>query len=576
MNFSIKKNEETFTSLEIGPITTFIIITLPIMNTHLQTITQLLKKIRILIVRTAKEILLYYKDLTKKQQIAVAGVSLLLLTASAYFIITHKATEDVVAVVSRKVTVASILLLSESTNDFPLVGTVTSASEATIRSETGGKFTRVYKKLGDSIYAGGIIAEFENSGERAALLQAEGVYEQAKASRDIAGLNSGQAGTSLGDTKSQALNTISNAYIGMDDAVRGKTDAAFTSPTFEEAKLVISVPDAYLSTSLEVKRRSIEKMLRMREQRNKTLTQASDLVTELNAVQLETQMVKAYLDDLFTAYSKALPDSAFSQSSLDAGKTSTQIARQAITGMITSVVTSRASLNVSLTANQVAGGGSQSAGTLASSDAQVKQALGAYNAALSRLEKTIVRSPITGTLNSLSITTGDYVGAFTQIAIVSNNGALEIISSVTEDDSKRITVGSVVTIDGTVQGVVTRIASAIDPTTKKIEVRIGIRDTHALLINGQSVRILIAKAKSQTPSKVSTSPIVIPLSALKLTPRGANVYVVSSSSTLIAISVHEGAILGEQIQILSGLTGTEEIVVDARGLKEGLTVEVTQ
>jgi hypothetical protein len=38
--------------------------------------------------------------------------------------------------------------------------------------------------------------------------------------------------------------------------------------------------------------------------------------------------------------------------------------------------------------------------------------------------------------------------------------------------------------------------------------------------------------------------------------------------------VKEGAILGEQIQILEGLTGSEVIVVDARGLKEGMTVTV--
>ena len=362
----------------------------------------------------------------------------------------------------------------------------------------------------------------------------------------------------------------------MDDAVRGKTDAAFSSPTFEEAKLAISIPDAYLSTSLEVKRRSIEKMLRMREQRNKTLTQASDLVTELNAMQSETQTVKAYLDDLFTAYSKALPDSSFSQSSLDAGKTSTQIARQAITGTISAVVTSRASVTSSLTANQVAGGGSQSSGTLASSDAQVKQALGSYNAALSRLEKTIVRSPITGTLNSLTIATGDYVSAFTQIAVVSNNGALEVVSFVTESDAKRITVGSLATIDRVVQGVVTRVASAIDPTTKKIEMRIGIRDARTSLINGQSVGIIIPKRKNTVSSKVATSPITIPLSALKLTPRGATVFTVSSSGVLVSIPVREGAILGEQIQILSGLVGVEEIVVDARGLKDGLTVEIAQ
>ena len=35
----------------------------------------------------------------------------------------------------------------------------------------------VYKKLGDYVNAGEVIAEFENSGERAQVLQAEGAYD---------------------------------------------------------------------------------------------------------------------------------------------------------------------------------------------------------------------------------------------------------------------------------------------------------------------------------------------------------------------------------------------------------------
>ena len=236
----------------------------------------------------------------------------------------------------------------------------------------------------------------------------------------------------------------------------------------------------------------------------------------------------------------------------------------------------RTTLSASVTANQVAGADSQtqSSGSLATADAQVKQALGAYNGALARLEKTIIRSPITGTLNSLSISTGDFITAFSQVAVVSNNGALEVISFVTDDDAKRITVGSPVTIDGTITGVITRIASAIDPTTKKIEVRVGIKDVKSTLTNGQSVRILISqdKATQSTVTKKS-GPIVIPIAALKLTPRGGNVFTLSASNTLIALPVREGAIMGEEIQILEGLNGDEVIVTDARGLKEGQVVE---
>jgi len=546
------------------------------MNNHLQKIQSLSMRIMTLTKQTGKELFLMYKDFSRVKQALIALIFLIVIVGVVYLLSVGDSDIQQNKEATRTVKVESISSLLATKSDFPLVGEVTSVSEATIRSETGGKLTRVYKKLGDTIDAGGIIAEFENSGERASVLQAEGAYEQAKSSRDIARLNSGQAGSSLIDTKSQALNALSNAYSSMDDAVRGKTDSAFTSPTFDEVKFILSIPDANLSTSLESKRRLIEKALRARESEIKSLTQTSDLVSELQEVQQEAQMIKLYLDDLYSAYSKALPDATYTQTVIDIGKSNTQGARQSVIAAISAVVSARSSLTASVTANQVAGAGGQSSGTLASADAQVKQALGAYNAALSRLEKTIIRSPIRGTLNSLSITTGDYIGSFTQVAVVSNNGALEVLSFVTEDDAKRITVGSAATINGKVKGVVTRIASAIDPTTKKIEIRIGIQDARSALTNGQSVQIVIAKNTIKELTDKNSGPIVIPLSALKLTPRGANVFTVSASSTLVALPVKEGAILGEQIQILSGLTGEETIVVDARGLKEGLVVEIVE
>lgn len=473
---------------------------------------------------------------------------------------------------TRKVVVASVSSLSNSEQDFPLIGTVTSVSEAVIRSEGSGRLTRVYKKLGDTVYAGAIIGEFENSGERAAVLQAQGAYEQAKAASTITGINSKQSGYSLADTKTQILNALSSAYISMDDAVRGKTDSAFSSPRFADVKFLLTVPDSNLINKLEVSRKSIESILTAREAKNASLNIASDLANELTFNQREVLVIKAYLDDLYTAYSKALPDGTYSQLSIDAGKASVQTARQAISGTLSSIASNQASLTSSISAAQVAGDqNAEISGTLAQAEAQVKQALGAYNAALSRLQKTIIRSPITGTLNSLTISTGDYVSSFTQVAVVSNNGALEVISYVTEDDAKRINAGSLVTIDSNIEGIVTRIAPALDPTTKKIEVRTGIKNAKSSLINGQSVDIRITKNKKSTII-AKNNPILIPLSSLKLTPRGASVFTVSASNTLISIPVKEGAILGEQIQILEGLRGNEVIVVDARGLKEGSLV----
>jgi len=93
-----------------------------------------------------------------------------------------------------------------------------------------------------------------------------------------------------------------------------------------------------LTLSLEARRRNIETMLVAREATNRTLTTNSDLITQLNTVQTETQTIKTYLDDLANAYSKALVDNNFSQTAIDSGKASVSIARSTISGTISSVV----------------------------------------------------------------------------------------------------------------------------------------------------------------------------------------------------------------------------------------------
>lgn len=514
----------------------------------------------------------WYREQPTWRQI-VEGVVVVALIMEI-FITTRPLTPIETSIASTHVvSTAPVSELANTDTNLPLLGTVTSTSEATIRSESSGQLTRVYKKLGDTVSAGQVIAEFENSGERAALLQAEGSYDAAKAARDISKINSGSTNSSLAEAKNSALNAINSAYINMEDVIRIKTDVAYTNPRTQDAKFNVLVPDSLFVLSLEAKRKAIEKILVDRGTRNRSLTTGSDLVGELNAVQNEVQTIKSYLDDMATAYSKALPDNNFSQAAIDANKANVSVARNTIAGTLSSLSSTRTLLNAATAAQEVAGKTSgDTSSTVATADANVKQTLGAYDAALSRLEKTVIRSPINGTLNSLSIKTGDFISAFTEVAVVSNNGALEVVAYVTDEDAKRIQVGNPVLIDTSVKGIITRIASAIDPQTKKIEVRIGIIDKKSGLVNGQSTQVIVTKEKQVISP--TTGPITIPLSALKLTPNGTFVFMISATSSLVALPVKEGAILGDQIQILSGLNGTETIVVDARGLKEGMEVTV--
>ena len=343
------------------------------MNTYLKKISS---RTRQIFVHSAP----WYRGLPRNQKITAVLIAILVLVIVGKLIFGSKKTDTVAETVLRSVRVSSVASLSTNETNLSLVGTVASVSEATLRAETSGRLTHVYKKLGDTALAGSIIAEFDNSAERAAVLQAEGAYEQAKVSKEIAGINNSQAGSSLNDTRRQAVNTITNAYTGMDDSISGKTDSAYTYPKFDQVKLAISVPDANLASSLEIKRKMIEKMLRAREEKNKKITDTSDLVGELTILQDEVEIIKTYLDNLFTAYTKALPDQNFSETTLATGKANTQTARQNIGTLLSTLVTTRATITASITASQVSGGSSggvTATGALASADAQVKQAQGA-------------------------------------------------------------------------------------------------------------------------------------------------------------------------------------------------------
>jgi multidrug efflux pump subunit AcrA (membrane-fusion protein) len=132
------------------------------------------------------------------------------------------------------------------------------------------------------------------------------------------------------------------------------------------------------------------------------------------------------------------------------------------------------------------------------------------------------------------------------------------------------TVGDKVTIEGGSEGAVTKIAQALDPRTHKIEVKIGItKEGLTKLTNGASVRIDL---KRSTPTTPGDSTIKIPLAAVKITPQGAFVFGLSNDNTLVAHKIEMGALLGDQVVVISGITTDMNIVTDARGLKEGMPV----
>jgi RND family efflux transporter MFP subunit len=294
------------------------------------------------------------------------------------------------------------------------------------------------------------------------------------------------------------------------------------------------------------------------------------LAAELDARIADLKLATSYFDTLSLVLTHTLAESAHPQASIDGYQASASGARSAVAGALSSVTGAKTAFAAARSAAAAAANQSSAdAGAVTTASAGVKQALGALQGAKARLANTIVYSPINGTIISLPVSTGDYVGMGSPVATVSNNAALEIVTYINEDDARTVAVGGTVHIEGGISGVITRIAPALDPITKKIEVRIGISDSSSLT-NGSTVRVDLDRAA--TPKQSST--ILLPLSAIKILPDSAGVFTVATSGALVLNPVGLGGVSGDKVVIASGVTADMTIVTDARGLKAGDIVTV--
>ena len=385
-------------------------------------------------------------------------------------------TEEVVANPLVSVTTA---LQYSGTQDFSTIGTVRAFTEAAVTAETAGRVVSVNAQLGQQVPAGFVIATLENASEQAAVLQAEGVYEAALAAAAQSNVGLDEAQTALTSAQNGAVSSVSSAYNTVNGIVRNSIDSFFANPDARVPGLKIDGKGQTLAINDE--RVAFQTILKEWQSRSNTISVTSDLDAELTYAKTQTERTIALVDTFIDLFNADNADNSYTAAELQTFSTNFTTLRSTLLGTKSALDSAQAALNAardSVRRSEIAASGS----TASASDAQVKQALGALRAAQANLAKTILRTPISGTVNSLSVRAGDFVSNQTVVARVANNNALEILAYVGEKERDAFAVGETVTIDGTMEGVITAIAPAVDANTGKTEIRIGTEATGRGLI----------------------------------------------------------------------------------------------
>lgn len=509
----------------------------------------------------------WWISLSLASKIATFLIGVVILGGLGYTLFGGSAPTEVTIDKTRKVEIKTVAELSSEQAPLSLLGTVTSRNEATLLAETSGRITGVYRSLGDAVSGGSVIAELENSAQRAAVTQATGSYQSAQAAYEKASKSSV---LSLSTAKEGAVNALISAYAAMDDAVSKKTDVNFTNPKSQNPTFVITSAATHSVQEAQNGRVAMSAILAKNTSVAASLTLNSELESELVRTEENLRFLISYLDTVLDALSSALADTGTTASTIASNKADATLARTTITATLSTVVSARQTLKTQLSLqNNPVGGTAQLSDDAAAAYGSLKAAEGALAAAQANLEKTLVRAPFGGTINMLDADLGNYVSLGTPVATIANNGNLEIVASITETDRAAVAVGNKGTVNGATV-TITKIAPALDPQTKKIEVRFSVPGGSASLTNGASVRIVIPRKTTTT-----TTQTTIPITALKITPEGSVVFTLAEDEkTLAANEVTVGPLLGDKVVILTGLTPDTRIVTDARGLKEGETVFV--
>jgi len=480
----------------------------------------------------------------------LAAVAILIVSAVTLINVALRGDEAGVETRVPLVSVASIRELSSERGSLPVLGRVRSVAEATIRTESQGQVVRVNYELGDFVFAGAVIAELENGTERAHMRQSEALLNQ---------LLQGVAREEI-DAEASAVNVYRNAFTLADDAVRNRADQFFQSALSSAPQITIGYFDI---RDINERRGKINDLF-IRWQSNLINASRVDSFILLEQAANDLVYIKSFIDDLSSLVNRQQISSALSQATLDAQKASISLARTNVDMAISNVTAAKDVL----TSKSIGAFGSERQSEITAAEASL-------SAARAALEKTIIRAPLEGTINSISLEAGNFVSLSTPVVTIANNEALEIETFITENDRRDVAVGGDALIAGRYHGTITRIAPALDPITKKIEVRIGIDVMEVPLTNGESVTVSLLRE----PSRISNSDVeeyLVPISALKVETDRIVVFTVSSDNMLFAHEIVEGPILGDRIVIEEGVVPEMIIVLDARGLHAGDTVDVAQ
>jgi RND family efflux transporter MFP subunit len=203
----------------------------------------------------------------------------------------------------------------------------------------------------------------------------------------------------------------------------------------------------------------------------------------------------------------------------------------------------------------------RSEAALHSAEAEAQATGAAASAARTRATWRTVTSPYAGYVTDVMVAAGDLASPGRPLLALYAPGALRVIAQVPESlagqlqGAKPAFLASVVPGQPPIQVSSWSVVSAVDPATHSVEVRAELPAETHLVKPGQFAQLLL-------PVRAAAAQVRIPLRTVLHRSEVNAVYVVDVNGATHLRQVRLGVVEGEEVTVLAGLQGGEQIALD--------------
>jgi len=210
-----------------------------------------------------------------------------------------------------------------------------------------------------------------------------------------------------------------------------------------------------------------------------------------------------------------------------------------------------------------------------SSASALEQAKQSYNQVAAMMDYTNIKAPFKGIISNKMIQEGDMAMPGMPLLSLTSSGNLEVKSDLSESQITKVSPDQSVTIEipsvgKTFEGSITEVSSSSEANGSRYFVKTTFNDNPEGILSGMFAKVYVDGDKTTDSNQTLVS---VPKNTLIEKNGLVGVYVYGKSNTALLRWIKTGREMGDQVEVISGLTPNDKIIVSADSkLYNGLNI----